>query len=94
LAGTSSGAFRFTNTAALTIGTVPPVSDVGTLSGITTSAGDIRVRTTAGDLTVASAVSAGAGANNTARGGGRERDRDRDRGRDGGRADRELERGS
>jgi hypothetical protein len=73
LAGSSTGVFRFINASGLTVGTVaaaPNAEDPSALfpvvAGVATSAGDIRIRTNTGDLTLAADVSAGSGATNAA----------------------------
>jgi filamentous hemagglutinin family protein len=69
LSGVSRGAFQFTNFGTSTVGNVPAVVDVGPQSGVTTTAGDVRIRIRpddSGNLVLANNISAGAGANNAA----------------------------
>ena len=73
LAGSSTGVFRFINASGLTVGTVAAASNTEdpsalfpVVAGVATSAGDIRIRTNTGDLTLAADVSAGSGATNAA----------------------------
>ncbi len=64
LSGTSGGVFRFVDANNLTVGTVPLVGDVGPQSGVSTAAGDVRIRA-AGDLTLTENIAVGP-ANNVA----------------------------
>jgi filamentous hemagglutinin family protein len=66
LSGSAGGAFQFVDTAALTVGSVGPVLEIAAQSGVSTAAGDVRLRTNAGDLTLAKDISAGGGKNNAA----------------------------
>jgi hypothetical protein len=73
LAGNSTGVFQFTNASGLTVGTVSAASNTEdpsslfpSVAGVATSAGDIRIRTNTGDLTLAANVNAGNGTTNAA----------------------------
>jgi len=75
LAGQSAGAFQFVNANVLTIGSVAGSNasfpgggsaSFAAASGVSTTAGDVRLRTNSGDLLLAKNVGAGNGSNNVA----------------------------
>src|SRR5205814_1321331 len=62
LSGRAGTTFAFTNASGLTVGAVPAVLGVGSQSDLATTAGDVRLRTTTGNLVLASNVCAGVSA--------------------------------